>query len=56
MASNTGETKVVTSGGGASWFLVGILLAVVVGGAFLYFGGYIGGDSVDISVEIPGSD
>ena len=55
------ETREVPSrsgSGGAGWFIAGILIAALIVGGFLLFGGLNvitggGGDGVDVTIEAP---
>lgn len=53
--SNEKETVVVSNGGGgASWFIAGILfIALIVGGYFIYNGYFNQGSDISVELEVP---
>lgn len=57
MTDKEHDTTVVhtTGGGGAGWFIAGLLIAVLAIGALAYFNGWLPGAerSVDIELQLP---
>jgi len=54
MARTDKDTTVIHSGGnGAGWLIVGVVLAVLVGGLFWYYNGGSNTNDLNIKVELP---